>query len=156
MRLWSLHPCYLDAKGLVALWREGLLARAVLKKETPGYQYHPQLVRFRECGNPIAAINQYLRAIYEEAAKRGYHFDADKLGRKESCAKIGIAEGQLGYEWEHLRAKLRQRNRAQYQKNKEVAKPRPHPLFKTSAGGIASWERVAGRNTKQPASERQR
>jgi len=25
MRLWTLHPKYLDARGLVALWREGLL-----------------------------------------------------------------------------------------------------------------------------------
>ena len=31
MRLWSLHPCYLDPAGLVAVWREGLLARAVLR-----------------------------------------------------------------------------------------------------------------------------
>jgi carboxyl-terminal processing protease len=29
MRLWSLHPKYLDAQGLVALWREALLAKAV-------------------------------------------------------------------------------------------------------------------------------
>ena len=36
MRLWSLHPRYLDAKGLVALWREGLLAQAVLKGQTKG------------------------------------------------------------------------------------------------------------------------
>lgn len=150
--MWSLHPCYLDAKGLVALWRESLLARAVFKKETKGYQHHPQLVRFRECRKPIVAINQYLRAIYEEAAKRGYHFDADKLGRKESCAKIWITEGQLGYEWEHLRAKLKQRNWAQYEKNKEIVKPRPHPLFKACAGGIASWERVAEPKNKAASS----
>ncbi|HEU5178767.1 MAG TPA: pyrimidine dimer DNA glycosylase/endonuclease V, partial [Burkholderiales bacterium] len=31
MRLWSLHPKYLDARGLVALWREALLAQAVLR-----------------------------------------------------------------------------------------------------------------------------
>jgi hypothetical protein len=31
-RIWSLHPKYLDARGLVALWREGLLAQAVLTK----------------------------------------------------------------------------------------------------------------------------
>ena len=29
MRLWTLHPKYLDGVGLVALWREALLARAV-------------------------------------------------------------------------------------------------------------------------------
>lgn len=28
MRLWSLHPKHLDPQGLVALWREVLLARS--------------------------------------------------------------------------------------------------------------------------------
>ena len=28
MRLWSLHPKHLDPQGLVARWREGLLARS--------------------------------------------------------------------------------------------------------------------------------
>lgn len=32
MRLWSIHPCYLDSKGLIALWRESLLAQACLLK----------------------------------------------------------------------------------------------------------------------------
>jgi hypothetical protein len=43
MRLWSVHPKYLDARGLVALWREGLLAQAVLRGRTSGYVRHPQL-----------------------------------------------------------------------------------------------------------------
>lgn len=37
MRIWSLHPSYLDAKGLVALWRETLLAQKVLLGATVGY-----------------------------------------------------------------------------------------------------------------------
>lgn len=36
MRLWSLHPNCLDAQGLVALWREALLAQAVLRGQTRG------------------------------------------------------------------------------------------------------------------------
>ena len=36
MRLWSVHPQHLDVRGLVALWREGLLARKVLLGETNG------------------------------------------------------------------------------------------------------------------------
>ena len=43
MRLWSIHPRYLDSMGLVALWREALLAQAVLRGETKGYKFHPQL-----------------------------------------------------------------------------------------------------------------
>lgn len=142
MRLWSLHPCYLDAKGLVALWREGLLAYAVLNNETGGYRHHPQLERFQAFGQPAVAVNQYLWAVYNEAAKRGYHFDAGKLGHKERCAKIGVTAGQLEYEWKHLQTKLRQRNPTQYKKNQGLATPQPHPLFKVTAGGIASWERV--------------
>ena len=38
MRLWSLRPKYLDSQGLVALWREGLLAQAVLRGKTRGYR----------------------------------------------------------------------------------------------------------------------
>jgi hypothetical protein len=36
MRLWTLHPKYLDARGLVALWREALLAQKVLRGATRG------------------------------------------------------------------------------------------------------------------------
>ena len=60
MRLWSLHPKYLDARGLVALWREALLAQAVLRGETRGYRHHPQLARFDDVG----AIAQYLSLIH--------------------------------------------------------------------------------------------
>ena len=142
MRLWSLHPCYLDAKGLVALWREGLLARAVLKKQTQGYRHHPQVERFQNCSKPIAAIDRYLWSVYEESKKRGYHFDAGKLGRKANCSTLLVTAGQLQYEWEHLKAKLKVRDQVQYQKIGAVMKPKPHPLFKVNAGGTEPWERI--------------
>jgi hypothetical protein len=47
MRIWSIHPKYLDIKGLVALWREALLAKHVLEGRTKGYRNHPQLDRFK-------------------------------------------------------------------------------------------------------------
>ena len=143
MRLWSLHPCYLDAKGLVALWREGLLARAVLKKQTQGYRHHPQVERFRNCSKPIATIDRYLWSVYEESKKRGYHFDAGKLGRKADCSALRVTAGQLQYEWEHLKAKLKVRDQKQYEKIRTVMKPRPHPLFKVNAGVTEPWERIA-------------
>ncbi len=143
MRLWSLHPGYLDAKGLVALWREGLLARAVLKGQTQGYQHHPQLERFRRCSKPVVAIEVYLRAVYDESRKRGYRFDAGKLGRKIVCSRLWVTEGQLRYEWAHLTAKIKRRTPVHYQKIRGIEQPRPHPLFRVKAGGIASWERGA-------------
>ena len=52
MRLWSIHPKYLGTKGLVALWREALLAQKVLQGNTKGYKIalryfglKPQIIR---------------------------------------------------------------------------------------------------------------
>ena len=74
MRLWSLHPRYLDAKGLVALWREALLAQKVLQGNTKGYRNHPQLSRFKQQIDPLAAVAAYLCEVQREAARRGYHY----------------------------------------------------------------------------------
>ena len=65
MRLWSLHPKYLDTKGLLALWREGLLAQKVLAGKTKGYKNHPQLDRFKAHGSPRKAIGRYLLDIWK-------------------------------------------------------------------------------------------
>ena len=106
MRLWSLHPRYLDTKGLVALWREALLAQAVLRGRTRGYKHHPQLERFRAHASPRLAINAYLAAVHEEATARGYSFARRKVGQVRRVARIDVTRGQLDYEWRHLRRKL--------------------------------------------------
>src|SRR5579862_7847425 len=106
MRLWSLHPKHLDAKGLVALWREGLLARAVLRGKTAGYRRHPQLERFRRCPAPVAAVDAYLREVLREAAARGYDFNGGKLGPVRRVRRQPVRAGQLAYEWAHLLRKL--------------------------------------------------
>ena len=62
MRIWSVHPSQLDRAGLVACWRETLLAQAVLSGRTQGYQNHPQLVRFRATAEPLAAVDEPLLA----------------------------------------------------------------------------------------------
>jgi hypothetical protein len=141
VRLWSLYPGYFDAKGLVSLWREGLLARKVLQKQTRGYKNHPQLERFKATLQPLAAINCYLRFIYEEAFKRGYHFDESKLDPQPECSKIAVTEGQLRYELNHLKAKLKVRNLSRYKTVCAVKKPRAHPLFRVVEGGVESWEK---------------
>jgi hypothetical protein len=101
MRLWSLHPKHLDAKGLVALWREGLLARHVLYGKTKGYTHHPQLDRFRAQRDPRAAIDAYLSAVVREANARGYRFDASKIEMRRPC-NMKVTDAQLAYEWKHL------------------------------------------------------
>lgn len=142
MRLWSLHPEYLDRQGLLALWREALLAQAVLRGETRGYRHHPQLERFRRHAAPLAAIGAYLRAIHAEASARGYAFDPRKLGTPQDSASIPLSTGQLAFEWQHLLAKLAMRDPALYEKHRALAMPRCHPLFHLQPGGIEAWERA--------------
>lgn len=149
MRLWTLHPGYLDAKGLVALWREGLLARAVLKGATKGYRHHPQLERFRSHASPLAAINSYLRAVAIEGERRGYSFDRRKIGPSRRGVSLSATHGQLAYEWKHLLRKLRARSPGLYVRCRAEARPQPHPLFKIVRGGVEPWERQRSRAAPQ-------
>ena len=139
MRLWSLHPSLLDPRGLVALWREGLLARAVLSGRTRGYRRHPQLARFRRCADPVAALDAYLWAVADEAAARGYRVDARKLGPRRR-RRLRVTAGQIAHEWRHLARKLRARAPARLRALRGRP-PRPHPLFRIVSGPPASWER---------------
>lgn len=141
MRLWSLHPKYLDPQGLVALWRETLLAQAVLRGETRGYRNHPQLDRFRGHAAPLSAISLYLQAVHAEAGVRGYSFDASKIRPAQEAVALTVTSGQLAYEWAHLLAKLEGRNPALYEKWRDTAMPAAHPLFGVKAGGVETWER---------------
>jgi hypothetical protein len=142
VRLWSLHPRYLDAKGLVALWREALLAQAVLRGRTRGYTRHPQLERFRAHPSPRLAINAYLAAIHDEATARGYSFARNKVGRVTSVKFIAVTRGQLQYEWDHLLRKLATRSPALLEQLKHHKEPAAHPLFRSRAGPVAEWERT--------------
>jgi hypothetical protein len=142
VRLWSIHPRYLDPVGLVALWREALLAQAVLRGLTRGYTRHPQLIRFREHDEPEVAIAAYLRSIADEAEGRGYSFDRSRIASAASVTSIEVANGQLRFEWEHLIAKVRGRNSAWYESIASVKKPLPHPIFAIVRGAVAEWERT--------------
>lgn len=143
MRLWSLHPQYLDPQGLVALWRESLLAKAVLLGETRGYVHHPQLIRFKEHPYPELAISTYLSAIYDEATRRGYNFNRSKIGRIQDVQHVPVTSGQLAHEWLHLQRKLAMRSPVILSQWADVATPDCHPLFIQQPGSIASWERVS-------------
>lgn len=140
MRLWSLHPELLDRAALVACWREGLLAQAVLAGRTKGYRSHPQLERFREQVEPTRAVVTYLTSIRDEATRRGYRFDASRLDcEPDPTLRIDVTVGQLGYELKHLRAKVQQRAPEWEPRLTEAL---PHPLFRRVDGPVASWERL--------------
>ena len=141
MRLWTLHPRYLDAQGIVALWREALLARAVLRGRTRGYTRHPQLDRFRGHPSPRSAINAFLAEVHRDSLRRGYSFDASKLGPVRGECRMEATSGQLEHEWAHLRRKLRARSREDYERIRRIDSPAPNPLFRIVPGPLAPWER---------------
>lgn len=149
MRLWSLHPSYLDPRGIVALWREALLAQAVLAGRTKGYRHHPQLERFRRTPDPSGAIRTYLLAVLEEARRRGYSFDERRIdalalsrGAPAEPVPIEVTAGQLDYECRLLAAKLAARDPDALAALDRGSEVRPHPLFRRVAGETEPWERV--------------
>lgn len=143
MRLWTIHPKYLDPQGLVALWREALLARAVLQGKTLGYRHHAQLARFRAHPTPRWAINAYLAAVHAQACGRGYSFDPSKIGPLRSTASLPCTLGQVAYEWQHLLGKLSRRNPSWYRMWCHVELPDCHPLFQMGPGAVEPWERMS-------------
>jgi hypothetical protein len=140
MRIWSLHPKYLDSKGLIALWREALLAKHVLEGKTKGYKNHPQLERFKKAKAPINAINQYLKEIYIEASLRNYNFDKKKINWSFTPSKLTVTKGQLDYEAKHLSNKLHNRDFSKYNEFQLIKTFETHPLFEVIEGEIESWE----------------
>jgi hypothetical protein len=142
MRLWTIHPQYLDTQGLVALWREALLARAVLRGQTRGYRRHPQLDRFRTHAFPRSAISAYLAAIHSEATARGFAFDKRKIGPLRSVDSISVTTEQISYEWRHLMRKMSVRSRVLHRRWRTLRDPQCHPLFTPVPGRIEAWERT--------------
>lgn len=140
MRLWTVHPRHLDTKGLLAAWREGLLAQKVLEGKTKGYRNHPQLKRFQATANPVGAIAAYLRGICDEATSRGYKFAVEKILPGEFDETIPCTRGQLLYEWNHLKEKLRVRDAKRYGEAAGIAQPEAHPIFHLVEGEVEDWE----------------
>ena len=143
MRLWSIHPKHLDSKGLVALWRESLLAQSVLAGKTTGYKNHPQLVRFKKAPHSLGAIASYLRAVADEADERNYTFNRDKIPKGNLGGKIKVTSGQIEYEHQHLLNKLKVRDAERWATVKSLRVIEVHPLFDEVDGEIESWEIVS-------------
>ena len=139
--MWSLHPKYLDVKGLIAVWREALLAKHVLEGKTKGYKNHPQLERFKAVKCPVDAINQYLSEIHKEAVLRGYNFDSEKVNWKYIECKMTVTTGQIKYESRHLLKKLKTRDLCRFNKFAHVESFDTQPLFEVTEGEIERWEK---------------
>ena len=164
MRIWSLHPCLLDRRALVACWRETLLAQKVLRGLTRGYTNHPQLIRFRAHPQPLEAVAAYLSGLADEADARGYSFNRTLIGAGEhsagengadktespyaSVALIPVPLGQLEYELAFLQRKVAGRDPEwEHRLNKRLAARGElaacaHPLFEVVPGAIEPWEKT--------------
>ncbi len=129
MRLWRIHPKYLDCKGLLAVWREGLLAKNVLAGKTTGYRNHPQLEGFRDHRNPAVAINTYLSHIWNESRERCYNFDESKISKAFTCERIEVTGDQILSEFELLKKKLKKRDPEKHKELMMVKEPESNPLF---------------------------
>ncbi len=140
MRIWSLHPKYLDSKGLVALWREGNMARNVLEGKTKGYKHHPQLDRFKRAEKPVECINQYLSAVYRESVERGYNFNGNKINWSFKTTTLPVTSGQMEYESVHLMKKLKKRDIKKFSILSGEKEFDPNPLFNVVEGDIEDWE----------------
>ena len=141
MRLWSLHPKYLDKLGLLGLWREGLLAQKVLLGKTKGYKNHPQLIRFKKTADPILYIGTYLYYVYLEGKKRGYNFNKDKIIKYDLRLKMPVTIGQINFEFQHLLEKLKVRDNKKYEEIKNEKIIEPNPIFYIIDGDIEEWEK---------------
>jgi hypothetical protein len=148
LRLWSIHPRYLDTAGLVALWREALLAQKVLKGETRGYKNHPQLVRFSNHPEPLKAIADYLTEVWKESQRRGFDFDKKKIRQGKGIQKITVTRGQLKYELDLLCQKTSKRSPDRCKELLSTKKIEPHPTFKVIAGEVENWEKVRGNSNR--------
>jgi len=141
LRLWSLHPSFLDKQGILGVWREGLLAQKVLIGKTQAYVNHPQLIRFKKTSDPLLYIGTYLYFIYVEGSKRGYKFDVKKILKYDpKIDKIEVTIGQLYFEYAHLLKKLEKRDPEKY-KEDQKRDPQSHPLFRVVKGDVEPWEK---------------
>jgi hypothetical protein len=142
MRIWSIHPGYLDWKGLGALWRETLLAQKVLLGGTKGWRNHPQLDRFKGHDEPLRVVGYYLAEVHGEARRRGYNYDFSKiLDPVDAVEQVSVTRGQLEYEFNILNERLARRDQAQREENRGVEAVEPHPLFRVVGGPPEPWEK---------------
>jgi len=131
----------LDDKGLVAVWREGLLARKVLEGKTKGYKNHPQLERFRKSRNPVGVVNSYLYFVFLEAKRRGFCFDKGKIYQIPFYKKIiPVTRGQMEFELKHLYSKIKKRA-PEFLEQLQKKSLRCNSVFFVIDGAVEKWEK---------------
>lgn len=142
MRIWSIHPSYLDSAGINGCWRESLLAQKILNGHNFSYKNHSQMKRFYSDRESLLAIGTYLYYIYLESVKRNYNYDFNKILYFNNNYKMQVTENQLLYEFNLLQWKLKKRNYKKYLENKNIKEIFPNNIFDVKEGQIESWEKI--------------
>ena len=148
MRLWTIHPKFLDRQGLLGLWLEGIVAQNALSGLKKGYSNHPQLNRFKAQEVPLSFLGSYLEVVAKEGHSRGYNLRLDRVTINRTEDKIPVTIGQVHYEFQHLSAKLSRRDKEAYQKLQAIQTGGKtlseliHPIFMVVPGEIEAWERI--------------
>ena len=119
-----------------------MLAQKVLAGLTKGYRHHPQLIRFQSQTDSLAAIATFLLGLADEAQNRGYNFDSSKISRLRFTGQMDETNGQLLYEWTHLKTKLKVRAPHLSRQFRDIKIPEPHPLFRIVPGDVCHWEKM--------------
>lgn len=130
MRLWSIHPKYLDKHALIALWREGLLAQKALSGKGLVDEANVQLVRFKKSANPVRAIGSYLSFVASEGAKQGCKLNHERILQPNFEAKFMTTDvAQMELEVEQLKARMKTRNKDKFKLLTDVHKFEANPVF---------------------------
>lgn len=172
MRLWTIHPTFLDNEGLHGLWREGLLAQKIIEDPTHGRSNNPQIARFRNHVSPISILGAYLWTVGHEGMERGFKYnvarieDPPMLGSimvpkgSSGDPRIPVTEEQIRFEFDHLFSKLEERDPVSLEKilnysvqstikyREDFRLKAINPAFRIVVGPIESWEKVSYHNTK--------
>lgn len=155
MRLWTIHPKYLDGKRLTSQWKEGIQMMHIWKEigENPepakrlGYVSHPQVRRLSnllvaDSGLISLLLHQHLTAVHEESVQRSYSFNKklidDLAPDCKNAPKVYVTMGQVAYEF----ALMATKNNEWSQKVAIDPYMLCNPIFQVVSGSIESWEKT--------------
>lgn len=165
MRLWSIHPEYLDRAGLLGLWREALLAQQVLHGLSEGYKNHSHMQRFYALPKEDAMqhMSDYLFYIWQEGKLRGYKLNVNNIKDPRNDEPhimvvpdtlFTVTSGQLALEYQILRMKVKERDPRHFERlqnfpTHKMWVPKPNPVFTLIHGKKEFWEKWTPKETQE-------
>ena len=150
MRIWTLHPRFLDRQGLLGQWREALQAKNALldPHHSSNVCHERQLRRFKAAKiQALSCMGVYLHAVADEMILRGYKPNVSLIPYYVGTPSlIPVTQGQVNFEIAHLMAKLTERDPSRLlplSKIRVLMSNQLNPIFKEVGGDIESWEKIS-------------